>query len=68
MRRLLDDPAEARRLGEGARRRARERYGIERFVRDWEATFAQVTGQSERNGVLATAGAATGGESCVTLP
>jgi hypothetical protein len=33
---LLDDRAEAHRLGEGARRRAAERYGIERFCRDWE--------------------------------
>lgn len=33
--RLLDDPAAARRLGEGARRAARRRYGIERFSREW---------------------------------
>ncbi|HZW32516.1 MAG TPA: glycosyltransferase [Isosphaeraceae bacterium] len=45
MRRLLEDPAEARRLGEGARRRARERFAIERFARDWEDTFALVTGR-----------------------
>ena len=32
MRDLLADPAEARRLGEGARRVARERFGIERFA------------------------------------
>ncbi|QDV36266.1 Glycosyl transferases group 1 [Tautonia plasticadhaerens] len=45
MRRLLDDPDEARRLGEGARRTARERFGIDRFARDWERAFADVTGR-----------------------
>ena len=45
MRRLLADPAEARRLGEGARRRALERYHIGRFARDWEETFARVAGR-----------------------
>ena len=44
MRALLDDPAEARRLGDGARRRAMERFHIARFVRDWEDAFALVTG------------------------
>jgi glycosyltransferase involved in cell wall biosynthesis len=42
---LLRDPAEARRLGEGARRMALERFTIERFVRDWEETFALVVGR-----------------------
>lgn len=46
MRRLLRDPAEARRLGEGARRRALERFHIDRFARDWETTFAEVTGRA----------------------
>jgi hypothetical protein len=40
---LLDNPAEARRLGEGARQAALERFGIERFCRDWAETFALVT-------------------------
>lgn len=40
MRRLLDDPAEARRLGDTARRVARERFGLDRFTRDWNAAFA----------------------------
>ena len=43
MRRLLDDPPLARRLGEGAREAVRSRYSIERFARDWEALFAEVT-------------------------
>jgi hypothetical protein len=36
MRRLIDDPAEARRLGEGARRAAARRFGIDRFCADWD--------------------------------
>jgi len=41
MRRLLDDPDEARRLGEAGRRTARERFGLGRFVADWEAAFEE---------------------------
>jgi hypothetical protein len=44
MRELLANPSFARQLGENARRRALERFGIERFARDWEETFAQVCG------------------------
>jgi hypothetical protein len=44
MRALLDDPALARRLGANARELARERFGLERFVRDWNAAFARVCG------------------------
>jgi hypothetical protein len=40
---LLKDPSEARRLGENARRYARERFQIQRFVRDWETALAFVT-------------------------
>jgi hypothetical protein len=36
MRALLDDPALARRLGEAGRETARQRFGIDRFVRDWD--------------------------------
>ncbi len=43
MRELLADPTEARRLGEGARRVAQERFNIQRFVRDWDQAFAEVT-------------------------
>lgn len=43
MQALLDDPAEAARLGAGARRMALERFGIERFVADWLAVFAEAT-------------------------
>jgi glycosyltransferase involved in cell wall biosynthesis len=40
---LLANPHEARRLGEGARRIAEERFGIERFVRDWNRVFEEVS-------------------------
>lgn len=43
MRELLTDPAHARRLGDGARRRARERFHIDRFIDDWGKTFRFVT-------------------------
>jgi hypothetical protein len=46
MRRLLEDPEEARRLGNGARERALQRFGMERFVREWEEAFALVTGMN----------------------
>jgi hypothetical protein len=40
---LLEDPAEARRLGVGARRVAAERFGIHRFTRDWSNLLTEVT-------------------------
>lgn len=43
MRCLLADPAEAHRLGANAQAIARERFGLERFKRDWNAAFARVT-------------------------
>ena len=43
MRGLLADRALAGAWGEQARRTAQERFGIERFVRDWSETFAMVT-------------------------
>ncbi len=42
---LIADPGEARRLGEGARRRARERFDIRRFTREWDAAFTEVAGR-----------------------
>jgi len=39
---LIEDPAEARRLGEGARRMAADRYGIARFAADWDAVLREV--------------------------
>ena len=50
MQELLREPALARELGAGARRRALERFHITRFVRDWNDAFAHVTGTSPRTG------------------
>jgi glycosyltransferase involved in cell wall biosynthesis len=44
MRWLLRDPHEARRLGQGARRTALERFSIARFVDDWDRTLREVAG------------------------
>jgi Glycosyl transferases group 1 len=44
MQRLRSSPAEARQLGEAARRAARERFNIERFIGDWTDALRQVTG------------------------
>lgn len=44
MRDLIDDRELARRLGANARAVARERFGLERFARDWNAAFAQALG------------------------
>jgi glycosyltransferase involved in cell wall biosynthesis len=40
---LLRDPAEARRLGAGARCTALKRFNIDRFTRDWHETLLHVT-------------------------
>ncbi|HSH31184.1 MAG TPA: glycosyltransferase family 4 protein [Candidatus Saccharimonadales bacterium] len=40
---LLEHPDQARRLSQGARSYAQQRFGIERFARDWERLFRQVT-------------------------
>ena len=46
MQALLTHPDEARRLGIAARRYAQQRFHIDRFVREWEATFAYITNSS----------------------
>ena len=56
MQELLADPGAARRLGEGARRTAMDRFGIERFTRDWDAAFRLVAG--DRGAASQTKGAA----------
>lgn len=48
-RELLASPSEAARMGANARAVARERFGIERFARDWERTFALVAGGGSRS-------------------
>jgi glycosyltransferase involved in cell wall biosynthesis len=44
MRRLLAEPALARRVGAAARATALERFHIDRFVDDWRAAFTAVAG------------------------
>ncbi len=48
MRQLLADPDQARLLGEGARRTAKERFSIRRFARDWDAAFRDVAGHPRK--------------------
>lgn len=51
MHELLGNPGAARELGAQARRTALERFGIERFVGDWNAAFAQVTDLKDERSV-----------------
>jgi glycosyltransferase involved in cell wall biosynthesis len=44
MRRLIADPDEARERGAAARAAALERYGLERFLADWDDVLAEVAG------------------------
>jgi glycosyltransferase involved in cell wall biosynthesis len=39
LRRLVEDPDEARRMGRNARAAALRRYGLARFLRDWDAVL-----------------------------
>ena len=43
VRRLLDDPEQARLMGKAARAVALARYGLPRFLADWDALLADVT-------------------------
>jgi hypothetical protein len=47
LRRLIADPDEARERGAAARAAALARYGLERFLADWDALLARVTGRVE---------------------
>jgi glycosyltransferase involved in cell wall biosynthesis len=42
LRRLIDDPDEARARGQAARRAAVERFGLERFLSDWDSLLVEV--------------------------
>jgi glycosyl transferase family 1 len=44
IRRLMEDPDEARELGLAARRAALRRYSVGRFLADWDSLLAEVTG------------------------
>lgn len=47
MQRLLTNPEEAARLGEGAREVAKARFGLARFAADWDAAYAQAAQLTE---------------------
>ena len=42
LRRLVDDPEEARVMGKAARAAALSRYGLRRFLGDWDALLAEI--------------------------
>jgi hypothetical protein len=42
LRRLISDPEEAREMGEAARRVALARFGLDRFVEDWDRILTEV--------------------------
>jgi len=44
LRRLLDDPEEARTLGKAGRAVALARYGLARFLDDWDALLEEIAG------------------------
>jgi glycosyltransferase involved in cell wall biosynthesis len=44
MKELMANPGLAKKLSEGARRQAQERFNIGRFIRDWDDVFSLVTG------------------------
>lgn len=48
MRWLLEDPAAARALGDEGRKVARARFGMDRFVRDWESLFEDLVREARR--------------------
>ncbi len=43
MRYLLDNSDEAKRMGDNVRRLALSRFGLARFVRDWNTLFSEET-------------------------
>jgi hypothetical protein len=47
LRRLVEDPEEARERGAAARAAVLARYGLERFLADWDRVLAGVTGHAE---------------------
>ena len=48
---LIADPEMAHDMGASAREYALDRFGIARFARDWEETFAAVTGRGQSRGI-----------------
>ena len=60
MRELLASPGEAWRLGQGARRTARDRFDLRRFVRDWDQALRSVAGGARWLAPRASAGMGVG--------
>jgi glycosyltransferase involved in cell wall biosynthesis len=54
---LIKNPQEAKRLGDNARTLAQERFGMDRFVRDWNTIFTSVT--AHRLSIYATSASGT---------
>ncbi len=50
LRRLSGDPEEARLLGKAARQVALARYGLDRFLSDWDTLLAEVSSQRSPSG------------------
>jgi glycosyltransferase involved in cell wall biosynthesis len=50
MRHLLAHPDEARRLGENARRVSEQRFGLDRFIRDWNLAFERAISLADHAG------------------
>jgi glycosyltransferase involved in cell wall biosynthesis len=48
LRRLVEDPHEARCMGENARAAALQRYGLRRFLRDWDSALEEACAMSRR--------------------
>jgi Glycosyl transferases group 1 len=48
LRRLVDDPHEARCMGDNARAAALQRYGLGRFLRDWDSVLEEACAMSRR--------------------
>ena len=44
MRQLIDEPELARRWGEAGRQTAMQRFNMDRYIADWMAVIAEVTG------------------------
>ncbi|HET7093658.1 MAG TPA: glycosyltransferase, partial [Thermomicrobiales bacterium] len=60
MARLLADRTMARRIGEAGRRVARERFGLDRFARDWNRAFERAIDLAAESAMAPAAAAANG--------
>jgi hypothetical protein len=67
MRRLLADPDHARALGANAQAVARDRFGLDRFARDWNAAFARAIDLAAQDNSRSGAGTGTGSPQTTAL-